>query len=285
MKNERGKKKNGWDTKILLDELFFELVNLVYRGRFFLKNGRNLYDLRKNIELKNKHQNQRCFVVGNGPSLAKQDLRLIKGDVSFFVNRAFLIPECEYIQPNYHIIIDPKFGTVEWPLTFLDQIVEKNPEVTFLLNAQWRSLPQFKPYLRFNIYWLNLELFFTRFTRRPIDLTNINAGGAVVEIGILAAMYMGIKDIYLLGVDGNGLLYNLLGIDSHVYGTNPEDIGKDMLTISKDLMFMSISFRRWMYLAAYCEQHQVNLVNATEGGILNIPKRAKYEKLVSSEQY
>jgi hypothetical protein len=276
------KKVSGWDIKLYLDEVFFELINLAYKANFFIKNGKKKYGLQRNLELKDKHIGQRCFVVGNGPSLNVQNLKLLKDEVAFFVNRAFLHPDYEYIQPTYHIIVDPKLQTGEWSITFLDQIAEKNPNVVFLLSAKWYNDPKFQPYKKkFNIYWLDLRLIWTRFFNGKINLSNINVCGAVVEVGIVSAIYMGMKEIYFLGVDGNGLCYNLIGQDSHSYGSNPEDLTKDMLTISKDLYFMSMSARKWVYIANYCEKIGIKLVNLTAGGIMDICPRKKFEEVLT----
>ena len=274
------KKLSGWDRKLYLDDILFEIINVAYRTRFFIKNGRKNYGLQKNIELKDKHFGQRSFVVGNGPSIKTQNLKLLKDEITFFVNRGFLHPDYEYIQPTYHIIIDQKLQTGEWSLTFIDQIVEKNPNVTLLLNAQWFNDAKFQPYKKFNIYWLDLRLFLTRFFNGHVDLSSIGVGGAVAEMGIWSAIYMGIKEIYFLGVDGNGLCYDLLGKDSHYYGANPEDLTDDVLTMSKALYFMSMSLTKWVYLANYCEKRGIKLINLTAGGLMEICPRKDFAEIL-----
>jgi len=39
----------------------------------------------------NLHQGQRCFILGNGPSLRKTDLSLLEGEVTFGMNRIYLL--------------------------------------------------------------------------------------------------------------------------------------------------------------------------------------------------
>ena len=276
------KRISGWDIKLYLDDILFELINMGYKSRFFAKNGRKYYGTQNNFELKDKYLGKRCFVVGNGPSIKTQNLKLLKGEVSFFVNRAFLHPDYEYIKPTYHIIIDPKLQTGEWPIDFLDKIVEKNPNVTFLLSANFYNEPKFQIYKqKHNIYWLDMRLISTRFFKGEVDLSTISVGGAVAETGILSAIYMGMKQINFMGVDGNGLCYNLVGKESHYYGSNPEDLTKDVLTRSKDLYFMSMSLRKWVYLANYCKKKNVELVNLTNGGIIDVCPRKSFEKLMS----
>jgi len=272
---------SGWDIKLLFDDILFEMINAAYRTRFLLRNGRRYFGTEKNRELKGKHAGGRCFVVGNGPSIKTQNLKLLKDEITFFVNRAFLHPDYEYIQPTYHIFVDPKLQTGEWPVDFLDRVVEKNPNVTFLLSAKFYNDPKFQiSKEKYNIYWIDMSLISTRFFKGEVDLSTIGIGGAVVEAGILSAIYMGVKKVYFMGVDGNGLCYNLIGKESHYYGSNPEDLTKDVLTISKDLYFMSMSLRKWVYLANYCTRKNVELVNMTDGGIIDVCPREDFEKLM-----
>lgn len=275
------KRMSGWDIKLLFDDILFEMINAAYRTRFLLRNGRRYFGTEKNRELKGKHAGGRCFVVGNGPSIKTQNLKLLKDEITFFVNRAFLHPDYEYIQPTYHIFVDPKLQTGEWPVDFLDRVVEKNPNVTFLLSAKFYNDPKFQiSKEKYNIYWIDMSLISTRFFKGEVDLSTIGIGGAVVEAGILSAIYMGVKKVYFMGVDGNGLCYNLIGKESHYYGSNPEDLTKDVLTISKDLYFMSMSLRKWVYLANYCTRKNVELVNMTDGGIIDVCPREDFEKLM-----
>ena len=270
----------GWDVRLYWNDIFLLFANVWFRSQYAMKGGAKSHGLMNNEKLKNIHSGKRLIVVGNGPSINEQDLRLLKGEITFFVNRGFLHPHYEAIQPTYHIIIDPKMATGEWPLDFLDEAAEKNPGVTFLLNGAWYQLPQFQSYKeKYNIYWLYQALFFTPNIRRNIDLTRIGVGGAVVEQGILASIYMGAKDIYIIGVDYNGFAYDLLQKSSHFYGVNSENLTKGYRDIYKDLDMISTSFRQFELIAKYCHKKGVSLVNMTRGGVLDICQRMKYEDL------
>ncbi|MHB1481527.1 MAG: 6-hydroxymethylpterin diphosphokinase MptE-like protein, partial [Bellilinea sp.] len=49
--------------------------------------------IRKLAALQDSHKGERCFVVGNGPSLRTTDLSKLKGEFSFGFNRIFLAAE------------------------------------------------------------------------------------------------------------------------------------------------------------------------------------------------
>ena len=43
------------------------------------------------LTLKDKHKGQRCFIIGNGPSLRNTDLTLLKNEITFGLNRIYLL--------------------------------------------------------------------------------------------------------------------------------------------------------------------------------------------------
>ncbi len=278
-------KFNFWDFKLQLDDYFFEIVNLTQRLVFFFQgiNGRYAF-MQKNIELKDIYKEERAFLVANGPSVKKQDIKLLKDEITFFVNRSFLHEDYAYVQPTYHIFVDPKLASGEWEITMIDEVLEKNPNVIFLLNYKWYFLDKFKPYIdnpKFKIYWINSSLFTTPFhKKRKIDLTNLTYGSAVTGVAYIASIYMGIRNFYFLGQDGNGLCYELTQRDSHFYGTNPENNLKMSKDVVKDLYMMHISLKHWGYFADYCREIGVNVYNCTEGGIFDMFERKEYETVI-----
>jgi hypothetical protein len=277
-------KFNFWDFKLRLDDYFFETINLIQRFIFFLQgiNGKYSY-IKKNTDLKDLHKGERAFLVASGPSIKNQDLTLLKDEITFFVNRSFLHEDYAHIQPTYHIFVDPKLASGEWEITMLDEVLAKNPQVTFFLNHKWYYLDKFKPYKenpKFKIYWINSSLPTTPFHKnRKMDLTTITYGSAVTGVAYVSSIYMGIKDFYFLGQDGNGLCYELTNGDSHFYGANPENAIKTSQDIVKDLYMMHLSLKYWCYFADYCKEIDFNVYNCTKGGIFNMFERKEYEDL------
>ena len=276
---------NFWKFRLRLDDYFFELVNKVLILRFFVLSlfGRKKH-MKKNSELKNKHSGQRGFLVANGPSLKKQDIKKLRGKLTFFVNHSYLHKDYAFVKPTYHIIIDSKLQTGEWSLDMLDIIKSKNPDVIFLLNANWYNDEKFAKYqnsLDYKIYWVDMKLFTTPFDRtRQIDLTKITYGAAVTGVAKMGMIYMGVNEIYFLGKDGNGLCYELISQDSHFYGVNPENKLKSIENIYTDLYMMSLSLKHWTYFNAYAERNGVSIYNCTEGGIFNMFVRKKFEDII-----
>jgi len=278
------KKFNFWDFKYSLDDFFYELVNILLKSIFFIKStvGKKSF-MGKNEELKDLHKNKRVFIVGNGPSIKQQDLKLLKNEITFFVNRAFKHLDYAYIQPTYHVFVDPKLASGEWEITMLDEVLAKNRDVIFLLNAKWYHLDKFKPYknnIKYKIYWLDTNLFFTPyFKNRKIDLTKVTYGAAVVGQGIFSSIYMGAKEIYLLGVEGTAFCHEMVKQESHFYGGNPENKNKTVQTISTELYRNYIYIMHLFYFSQFTKSQNYTIYNCTIAGIMDMFERKKYEDL------
>lgn len=269
-------KFNFWDLRIKLDDYFFEMVNWALLWKFRIQKKA----LKQNIDLKGIHTGKKAFIILNGPSLNEQDIRPLKGEILFFVNRAFKHPDYAYLQPTYHVFVDPKLATGVWSLSFLDEILELNPSVTFLLSSKWYALPQFQPYKqKAKIYWINSDLFFTPFFKRRIDLTKPMPGSAVFGACLNTAIYTGCNPIYFTGFDGNGLAYELINKSSHFYGINDENLRKETNDYVLDLYMMSRNLRVLSFISNYVKKNNIDVINVTKGGLIGMFNRKDLSKL------
>lgn len=61
---------------------------------------------RRVAALKDKHRGQRCFIIGNGPSLRVKDLDRLKSEVTFACNKIYLAFDETEWRPTYYSILD-----------------------------------------------------------------------------------------------------------------------------------------------------------------------------------
>ena len=54
----------------------------------------------------NKHKDQRCFILGNAPSLLDEDLSLLKNEKVFITNRGYKAKEFGLDHFDYQVIVD-----------------------------------------------------------------------------------------------------------------------------------------------------------------------------------
>tara|TARA_B110000285_G_C14678352_1_gene403542 strand:- start:50 stop:403 length:354 start_codon:yes stop_codon:yes gene_type:complete len=53
---------------------------------------------------KNLHKGKRCFLIANGPSLNKMDLSCLKNEITFGMNRIYMIYDKLEFVPSYHFV-------------------------------------------------------------------------------------------------------------------------------------------------------------------------------------
>jgi hypothetical protein len=141
--------------------------------------------------LRNTHAEERCFIIGNGPSLRRTDLTKLKGEFTFGLNRIYLI------------FSELGFATsclVSVNELVLEQCVSEMKALDLPKYLTWRSRHWFAD---------DLQAVFvdTDFTG-PEDFSH-NASGRIFEgftvtyVALQLAFYMGFSDVILIGVDHN----------------------------------------------------------------------------------
>ncbi|MGF1448119.1 MAG: hypothetical protein ACFB20_01735 [Opitutales bacterium] len=139
--------------------------------------------------LHNRHAGQRAFVLGNGPSLCVEDIERIQNDITFASNKIFLIYKKTAWRPSY--------------LTCCDVLVARNIREELLAQEGSERLfaggisEQFRPgdAVTFS-NWPSKE---GEAEWNPIQ--GFRAGHSVVVFGIKLAWWMGVREVYLLGID------------------------------------------------------------------------------------
>lgn len=279
-------KRPNFNNLEKLDALLIEYTNIKNEILYYSKRVIGKYKfLKKNKELKNCHLNKRVFIIGNAPSINDVDLTLLKDEITFMVNRSVSHKDYEKIQPNYHVFIDPKITTGQWSTTYLDEIYEKNPNCTLLLHADWYDLDIFDNFKKkMPIYWLKTKFISPLFPKRfKIDLTTISTSCYVVEQAITSAIYMGASEIYLLGVEGDGIAYQLLNQGSHFSGKDPDYEGASPFELARTMYFVSQYIRMWYSLAEYCFRNDVQLTNLTPRGVIRMINTDNYENVIATK--
>ena len=78
---------------------------------------------RKNLEqCKNKYKGKRCFIIGNGPSLTKEDLEKLKGEYTFASNKIYKLFDKTSWRPDFYAIFDENVGKSEGTMENVDRL-------------------------------------------------------------------------------------------------------------------------------------------------------------------
>jgi hypothetical protein len=140
--------------------------------------------------LKDSHRGERCFIIGNGPSLRQTDLSRLRGEATFGLNRIYLLfPELGF--PTTYLV------TVNWLV--LEQCADEilaQPTTKFL---PWRFRRNLDPQRLSRTIFLQTDgsgPAFSRDARRPLW-----PGATVTYMAMQLAYHMGYQKVILIGVD------------------------------------------------------------------------------------
>jgi len=188
---------------LVLENGFNEYFSNKYRViNYYLKrlsNKQNDNDVKKWQNLKDKYKGKRVFLIGNGPSLNKTPLFLLKNEYKMCFNHFYLMNERLNWKPQFYTIID---NLVLTDITNNFELVEKSSDKIFIPDIHWRG-EQFSNRLGYN----NENLFYLHFIpgRKGFSqkLPKIFSGGSVIVEGMQILKYLGFDEIILVGVDMN----------------------------------------------------------------------------------
>ncbi|MFC1481899.1 6-hydroxymethylpterin diphosphokinase MptE-like protein [Candidatus Neomarinimicrobiota bacterium] len=234
------------------------------------------------LSLKDKHQGQRCFILGNGPSLNDIDLTLLKDEITFGVNAIYTNFEKMGFYPTYYVVED-KF------------VAEDRANE---INAYRDSIKLFGNYLRYCLepdeqtILLNVIFNFKNYRNFPHFSTNMArrlwVGGTVSYLCMQIAYYMGFETVYLIGFDHSYKVpdsaivkgSNILSTDDDVNHFNAAYFGKGKRWHDPMLFRME---KAYLKARRYFEEDGRKIVNATAGGKLEIFERCDYKSLFEAD--
>jgi len=122
------------------NKLIFNIARKAYVNFSYFKNKSILA---KNKELAGAYQGQRCFVIGNGPSLNQLDLAKLKDEQVFACNLFYRHDLIETIRPDFYsmiepILLDESFRRNLFPdiINGINTYAATNSQAKFFLNIQ-----------------------------------------------------------------------------------------------------------------------------------------------------
>lgn len=148
--------------------------------------------------LKNAHAGERCFIIGNGPSLTLADLERLRHEVTFAANKVYLAFDRTTWRPTYYTVTD--LVTAESHQACIAAL-----PLTKIFN---RCVAPFFPQAD-DIVWFDADP--AAFAQGEVVgpgfsddvLRGVWPGFSVTFDQLQLACFMGFREIYLLGVDFN----------------------------------------------------------------------------------
>lgn len=223
---------------------------------------------------KDKYKNARCVVIGNGPSLNKMDLSILKNEFTFGLNRIYMLFE-------------------EWGF-----------ETSFLVSINRFVLEQFSD----DLCNLNMLKFFNWAYREPYSADEKTVfltpklsyiadgnicngyypiGGTVTNVALEIAYFMGFSEVILIGVDhsfadkGVGATAVVAeGPDKNHF--SPDYFGSGTVWQLPDYVLMEQGYQKMKQLF---EENGRRIVDGTVDGKLQIFPKVSFEKHMNASQF
>tara|TARA_R110001592_G_scaffold56881_4_gene173089 strand:- start:5370 stop:6188 length:819 start_codon:yes stop_codon:yes gene_type:complete len=236
-------------------------------------------------QFKDRFRGQRCFIVGNGPSLNKMDLGKLDGENSFAVNGIFYKTEECGFRPKFYVVEDRHVV-----LDNVDEIKAYSPSEggAKFFSSRYRSLLGARDdtfYLNFNRGFYDPESPYYEMPRFSPDAShNVYCGQSVTIVNLQIAYWMGFSEVYLIGMDFNYDIPDSVKVDGNVLESTEDDVnhfhpdyfgaGKKWHDPKLHNVMKSYQLCKLMY-----ELDGRAVYNATAGGKLEIFDRYDYDKL------
>ncbi len=135
----------------------------------------------------NRHEGKRCFIVGNGPSLKNMDLSFLKNEITFGMNRIYLMFDTLGFAMTYYVAINE---------LVIEQCAVDIEQLNIFRFVNWNQRARFMHHKDLAYLFLTFKPFFST------DITQGIWGGATVTYATMQlAYYMGFNEVILIGVD------------------------------------------------------------------------------------
>lgn len=248
--------------------------------------------IKENGRFKDIHKGERCFIIGNGPSLKDIDFSKLKKEITFTVNQLPRSDQFCQLHTNYHLWADERFFNLDEndsaDMELLDVMkkvnTENNSPLVFYKTTAKPMIDRFHLSETLHIaYYMdggignelyNIEYPLNRML--PIFST-------CIHYAIVIAVYMGFKDIYLLGCDCTGIFNTIHSkiaeVGAFEYAYDISDNEKNRMTrisgqssIADEFTWYGNLLNVYGILYKYAKLHSCNLYNATTSSIIdNLP--------------
>jgi hypothetical protein len=222
--------------------------------------------------LKDIYLGETIYVVANGPSLLKTDLELLIDHPSIGMNKIHLIFDKVRWRPNFVIINNP---------VVVKQLANVISGLSIQYFIEWKNFPLLMLKNFKNVLFFNQSI---DHTINPDPVAGFGSSATVTVSAIQMALYMGAKKIVLVGVDHNfsysGLpnTYQMArGVDINHF--DPNYFSSGSIWATPDLEQSELDYLR---CKLYCESNGVEIINATEGGKLEIFKKLSLLSCINS---
>ena len=270
--DEFNKNVNADEILITINEDRFDIrrdIPLEYMGitRNVLRYSENIkeYHNYKIEKYKNLHAGKRCFVVATGPSLRGEDLDVLarNNEICISMNSIHKIFDQTIWRPNYYVTSDYR------------QMRDEKEVLDYMEKTKCFIADTYEPFIKEEhapnilIYHVGILWNMEGFIPFSNDFSQtVYNNGTVTYCAIELAVYLGCKEIYLLGTDASGINGNY-----QKYGHFYEEKELEAVCLSHQVYVSYMSAKK------YADENNIKIYNASRGGELEVFQRVKFDEL------
>jgi len=250
--------------------------------------------------LQGSYRGQRCFIMGNGPSLNRMDLELFSQEHVWGLNKCYLLFDRISWRPGFYVAVDMRVASDV--AAEINNLIRDLPQTKFFFPVSFRERRVVRSDA--DVYWyhevplasvgytyyssnmdeltISPDLMFTR------DASRWVSGVTTVVIAALQlAVHLGFNPIYLIGCDTSYSIAATVRTERNIaklVSTQDDDpshfdpryfgLGSKWSKPDVDGMFFHHRQARRV-----CESLGVSVYNATVGGKLEVFPRVDYRDL------
>lgn len=251
---------------------FYRVTLIGFCDKFFFflrKWGYKDYRFAELKKMENRYIGKRCFIVATGPSLTFEDLSLLKDEYCFSMNSIIKVFDKTEWRPTFYGIQDEKvFQKMK------ENIFAEDLENIFIPNYFHKEMRQKKNVIPYPLVLLDHQHARSNREEKFAFSDNAYAGvydGFTITYSLIQlAVYLGFKKIYLLGCDTN---YSTDESKQYFVSSgyfNPYANNAPLAMI-----------RAYKEARKYAENHNVDIINCTQGGMLEVFVRQKLTDILS----
>ncbi len=215
-----------------------------------------------------RHEGDRCFIIGNGPSLKKMDLGPLRGEVTFGLNRIYLLfPKLGH-ETTYLVAVNR---------LVIEQCAEELADLAIPRFLSWnaRAGVPFRDGVQIlHTHWRPLGF-------SPDPTRYLHEGATVTFVAMQLAFYMGFRRVVLIGVDHSFTTQGTphKAVVSHGADPNHFDPGYFGKGFRWQLPDLETSELAYALARDHFERDGREIVDATVGGQLEVFTKVEFASL------
>jgi tetratricopeptide (TPR) repeat protein len=221
---------------------------------------------------KDYHSGQRCVIIGNGPSLNNMDLSFLKNEITFGLNRIYLLFDKLNFMPTYYVSVNQ---------LVIEQSIDEIYKIQAPKFLSLKSLPFVKK---------PADIIFLKkcnnpsFSKDPRE--GLWEGYTVTYVAMQLAYFMGFNEVILIGVDHHFKANGSPNAEVISEGDDPNHFhpsyfGKGTRWHLPDLKNSELAYS---YAKLGFENDGRRIIDATLNGKLQVFPKQNYQKLFRKYQ-